>query len=300
MRKLHIFLAAPFVEDQLFDQFVAAIADVDSNIWQQRRVSFDESLADRTKHELYLRDMSIILTSDPDRIGRDPPEEIRRVRTIQVFNATRLLVPVLLVPPESHGPWQHLFRESRDSVTHPQYTMERLHHLLHSPRQLSAEAGDISAHDLLQLARVLNLYGDHENALEYLQRVVNLESGLSGLWTNLGYTYMLLERWGEGLDACEHAFMRARERTTSKYCAGVCLNALDRFDEAIAAFDRSLATHPEHSAAWVGKGIAFLALKQRDQAVKAFARSLQVKPDNPWASEDARSQEIALRYMSEV
>ena len=160
-----------------------------------------------------------------------------------------------------------------------------------TPRELASSQA-ISSNDKLTHSKALNLQGRHRDASAILLQLAKSTPTLAGVWTNLGYTYSLMERWADGIEACQYAFEVTHERTTSARCMGTCLMSLRHYEEACAAFHRALATNANYGAAWLGLGIALLAIEHETDAYKAFDQIGSLNPNNPWAYED---EQIAIR-----
>jgi Flp pilus assembly protein TadD len=156
-----------------------------------------------------------------------------------------------------------------------------------------------SIKDQLIYSKALNLKGAHREAREVLRRLVAKAPESAGVWTNLGYTYILLEEWAEAVEASKHAF-EMRERTTSSRCLGTSLLGLGQYEDACAGFRRALATHSSYGAAWLGLGNALLALGRHEEAREAFERIENLKPDNPWAYEDEENVIQARKYLENL
>jgi len=273
-----------------------------------------------------LRPVSIMLLppSDGETAASDAPlsAEWRFLRAITAFNPTRI---VLSIPLEHATPdtWSALYIPDclavQDGVTSKtqDHIIKGICDLLAlslplPPVDAAAQASDdslrvmsrgaiapASARDQLTLSKALNLQGAHREAEEILHRLTTGADQSAGVWTNLGYTYMLLEEWSEAAEASRHAF-ELLERTTSKRCLGTSLLALGQYEDACAAFRRALAIHSSYGAAWLGLGKALLALGRHEEAREAFERVENLKPDNPWAYEDQENVIQVRKYLENL
>jgi len=314
MSRRHVFMSGPDIPEALPGSFAGSLitaleqAGVETYYHCLALTPHMDQLALRSA--ISLRPVSIMLLPPPDgeTVASDAPPsaEWRTLRAMTAFNPTRI---VLSIPLEHATPdiWSALYipecLTTQDGVTSEtqDQIIARICDLLalSLPLPSADSSAQASAQDQLTLSKALNLEGAHREAEEILHRLATDAAQSAGVWTNLGYTYMLLEEWSEAAEASRRAF-ELLERTTSKRCLGASLLALGQYEDACADFRRALAIHSSYGAAWLGLGEALLALSRHEEAREAFEHIDNLKPDNPWAYEDEQNIKQARKYLENL
>jgi len=134
--------------------------------------------------------------------------------------------------------------------------------------------------DALRLLGILQVQqGEHQSAIETLQRALQIDATQADLHFNLGTALHLLRR----LDAARLCYLQALQRQPEHHQAlynlGLVLYELHRPAEALAYYDRALQLKPDSIEALCNYGQALQALNQLDGALACYTRALQLQPD---------------------
>jgi len=100
----------------------------------------------------------------------------------------------------------------------------------------------------------LNLHkgGDHQNAVVYFDKALDIDPNYAELWKNKGNA----------------------------------LSAQSRYDEALNCYEKALDINPNHSMAWKNKGIALQELGRFEEALECYNRTLELYPHSDVAQKN--------------
>jgi serine/threonine protein kinase len=127
-------------------------------------------------------------------------------------------------------------------------------------------------------------------AIECLDRALELNPRFAPAWSYKGCTLLKLGRYDEALPCLDRAleigFMYEENKWAqdSSYAntwlyKGATLLKLDRFDDAIKCFNKALEFNPRYAEAWTGKGVALLELNISDEALVCCDKALEINPN---------------------
>jgi predicted O-linked N-acetylglucosamine transferase (SPINDLY family) len=150
-------------------------------------------------------------------------------------------------------------------------------------------------------ADALNLHGvvllelrRYAEALEQLERALQINPKHADFLSNRGLALSCLQRSGEALQSCDLAVGIDPGHWRAWYNRGNALLELKRADEALASYDRALAIHPRHADALINRGLAFAGLGNQEAAVQNYNRALEVDPGHVGALNNLG---IAFNYL---
>jgi protein O-GlcNAc transferase len=123
------------------------------------------------------------------------------------------------------------------------------------------------------------LQGRQQDAIQPLQRAVELDPRLAPAWFNLGYALEGLERLDEALAAYRRAVAVAPQLAEAHNNLGNVLQKLKRHDEAVSAYEAALALRPETAQYHMNRGDALRDLERLDDAEAAYQAAIRLKPD---------------------
>jgi len=136
--------------------------------------------------------------------------------------------------------------------------------------------------DALQLLGLLNLQRRRlAEALRFLSKALQVNSGSAEAMSNLGLALHALGRFDEAVDQYRSALLVAPGHPEILYnLANACLE-LGRVDDALANYDDVLAKDASHVGALVNRGNALLRLNRPVQAIASYDRALLSSPGHP-------------------
>jgi len=140
-----------------------------------------------------------------------------------------------------------------------------------------------------RLGLLLSRMGKHEQALDPLQRAVQLKPKNPVLRNNYGFEFLLNQRWVEA----EQQFVRAVELKPDFPRAyinlGIVYSKVGRFDESLASF-RSVLPEPD---AYYNVGLMYRAQRRYTEAAEVFEYVLRLDPS--FAAARTQLKQVASR-----
>ena len=145
-------------------------------------------------------------------------------------------------------------------------------------RQILAVAPN-HAKALHMLGVIVHQNGQHETAVEYIQRSLNLGPGSSIAYSNLGEAYRAMNRLDEAIASYRCALDRNPNDVQARSNLGIALAGQRRFDEAIASFEMAIRLAPGFAEAHNNLGIVLAEQRLFPAAIASYRRALELKSD---------------------
>jgi len=143
--------------------------------------------------------------------------------------------------------------------------------------------------------RVLVTRGYATDAIEVLERAVELDPGNSNAHSTLGFALERLGRFDEAVAAHERALELEPADAQLYVTYGATLSAAGRFDESVAVFRQAIELDPGMSEAYVGLCAAYRQTGRFDEAVRALERAAELYPANVVARAGLREMHIEIQ-----
>jgi tetratricopeptide (TPR) repeat protein len=137
---------------------------------------------------------------------------------------------------------------------------------------------ELQAWELYNKAFSLGSLGHLQEALEYYDRVLELEPKNSDAWNNKGVCLRKLGRIAEALACYEGSIETNRHNASAWANRGNCLSALGKFPEAIFSLNKAIDIDPLNESAWLNKGIVEERLGLPEEAAASYRRFLALRP----------------------
>ncbi|XZN96224.1 MAG: tetratricopeptide repeat protein [Microcoleus sp.] len=138
------------------------------------------------------------------------------------------------------------------------------------------------AKDWSEKGRCLNRLERYDEALECLDKAIELDANYQQAWANRGNVLDNLKRYDEALAS----FDRAIELDANDKCAwalrGDVLDNLKRYDEALVSYDRAIELDANYQWAWALRGDVLDNLKRYDEALASYDRAIKLDANDPW------------------
>ena len=131
-------------------------------------------------------------------------------------------------------------------------------------RGLSGTSADTEA--MSTLAQLLDADKRHEESLEILIRLCELEPTVSGHWTNRGYELAMLGRHEEAMGMYERALSMDKDEPVTLSDRAASLLALGREKEAWNDVEKSLKSYPSNPHALLTRGQLYLRKGELEKA----------------------------------
>ena len=133
---------------------------------------------------------------------------------------------------------------------------------------------------------------NYERAIEYYDKIIEIDIRNANAWNNKGNALCNLRRYDEAIRCYDKALEIDPEYANAWNNKGVALGNLGRYDEAIRCYDKALEIDPEYANAWNNKGVALGNLGRYDEAIRCYDKALGINPEHELAK---KNREIAKK-----
>src|SRR5579884_396932 len=157
--------------------------------------------------------------------------------------------------------------------------MGEAYRLMATALGINAQAADA----WVNFANVLHALGRDAEALEALERALQLRPGDPEILRLRGDTLIALGRAREAIEAFDRVLAAQPRNGEALNGRGAARAALGKAHEALADFDAALALAPDHPGALYNRGRALLELDRPHEALASFERALRAAPANAQA-----------------
>jgi len=144
--------------------------------------------------------------------------------------------------------------------------------------------------------------GDHETAIDYVERAVASNPNSYAVWNHRGWVYLVAGRYEEAIRSFERCIrVSPFDPNIHNAFAGIghALIALRRFDEAVAFFKRALRQNSSDGIAFRGLASTLAHLGRDAEAREALARMLEIDPAYTVSGRFSRSAQTTLKPLIE-
>ncbi|XP_034250994.1 cell division cycle protein 27 homolog isoform X2 [Thrips palmi] len=182
------------------------------------------------------------------------------------------------------------FREVRDREPHRTQMMEIMSTALwHLQRdvELSALAQELVEQDRMSPAawcaagNCFSLQKEHEAAIKFFQRAVQVDPSFAYAYTLLGHEYVTTEELDRAMSAFRSAVRLDSRHYNAWYGIGSIYSKEEQYQLAEFHFKKALAIHPQSSVLMCHIGVAQHALQKADKALQTLSAAVANDPKNP-------------------
>jgi tetratricopeptide (TPR) repeat protein len=138
------------------------------------------------------------------------------------------------------------------------------------------------AKDWSEKGRCLNRLKRRDEALECLDKAIEIDSNYARAWTYKGDVLEDLKRYDEALEAYNKAIELDANDPYPWNNRGYILNNLKRYDEALVSVDRAIELDANYQSAWVNRGNVLNNLKRYDEALASCDRVIELDANDPY------------------
>jgi len=121
-------------------------------------------------------------------------------------------------------------------------------------------------------------FGEHEAAIEKINRALKIKPDSASAYSNLGQALMNLRRYDEALEALLKATELDPNHVNAHQNRGDLLVSMYRFMDAIKAYQTVIELAPDHTKAWCNMGLAYVGRQQLNEAIECFNKSIAIDP----------------------
>jgi tetratricopeptide (TPR) repeat protein len=122
---------------------------------------------------------------------------------------------------------------------------------------------------------------DYVSALEYAEKLV-ASRGEARDWVEKGRCLNSLERYDEALECLEKAIEIDSNYARAWAHRGDVLESLKRYDEALVSYDRAIELDEYHPWHWAKRGYLLNNLKHYEEALESFDMAIELDDNDPW------------------
>jgi tetratricopeptide (TPR) repeat protein len=139
------------------------------------------------------------------------------------------------------------------------------------------------AKDWSEKGRCLNRLERYDEALECLDKAIEIDSNYARAWAYRGDVLDELKRYDEALVSLDKAIELDENDKLAWYWRGYVLNNLKHYEEALVSFDRAIELDENDKSAWVNRGNVLYNLKRYDEALASFDRAIELDENDKLA-----------------
>lgn len=132
------------------------------------------------------------------------------------------------------------------------------------------------AKDWSEKGRCLNRLKRYDEALECLDKAIEIDSNYARAWANKGNVFNSLERYEEALVFYDKAIEIDENDKLAWDWRGDVLNNLKRYEEALESYDNASEIDPNYKWAWADRGNILNKLKRYDEALESYDLALKL------------------------
>ncbi|MEG4285211.1 tetratricopeptide repeat protein, partial [Microcoleus sp. A006_D1] len=139
------------------------------------------------------------------------------------------------------------------------------------------------AKDWSEKGRCLNRLDRYDEALECLDKAIEIDSSYARAWANRGDVLDSLKRYDEALVFLDKAIALDGNDHLAWHWRGIVLKNLKRYDEALVSYDRAIELDANYKWAWANRGNVLNNLKRSDEALVSYDRAIELDANYQWA-----------------
>ena len=147
--------------------------------------------------------------------------------------------------------------------------------------KLVASRGE--ARDWGEKGRCLNSLERYDEALECLDKAIEIDSNYARAWANRGDVLESLKRYDEALVSYDRAIELDEDDPWHWAKRGYLLNNLKHYEEALESFDRAIELDEDDPWDWASRGDVLDNLKRYEEALESYDRALELDANYQWA-----------------
>jgi tetratricopeptide (TPR) repeat protein len=142
------------------------------------------------------------------------------------------------------------------------------------------------AKDWSEKGRCLNRLERRDEALECLDKAIEIDSNYARGWTYKANVFNSLERYEEALVFYDKAIALDENDKLAWNWRGIVLNNLKRYDEALVSYDRALELDTNDKLVWDWLGNLLNNVIRYDEALVSYDRAIKLDANYKWAWAD--------------
>ncbi|XP_010890806.1 cell division cycle protein 27 homolog [Esox lucius] len=126
-----------------------------------------------------------------------------------------------------------------------------------------------------------SLQREHDIAIKFFQRAIQVDPGFAYAYTLLGHEFVLTEELEKALACFRNAIRVNTRHYNAWYGLGMIYYKQEKFNLAEIHFKKALSINPQSSVLLCHIGVVQHALKKSDHALETLNRAINIDPKNP-------------------
>ncbi|KAM4597858.1 cell division cycle protein 27 homolog [Polymixia lowei] len=126
-----------------------------------------------------------------------------------------------------------------------------------------------------------SLQREHDIAIKFFQRAIQVDPGFAYAYTLLGHEFVLTEELDRALACFRNAIRVNSRHYNAWYGLGMIYYKQEKFNLAEIHFKKALSINPQSSVLLCHIGVVQHALKKSDHALETLNRAISIDPKNP-------------------
>jgi anaphase-promoting complex subunit 3 len=133
------------------------------------------------------------------------------------------------------------------------------------------------------IGNCFSLQKEHETALKFFQRAIQIDPSFTYAYTLSGHEYVSNEDFEKAVACYRHAIRTNSRHYQAWYGLGTIYYRQEKFDLAEYHFRRALVINPRSSVLYCYLGMVLHANRKYDEALTMLAQASDMQPSNPQA-----------------
>jgi protein O-mannosyl-transferase len=121
--------------------------------------------------------------------------------------------------------------------------------------------------------------GKYEQAIEHLNKAINLNKNYAEPYYNRGTVYGQLGQYQRTIDDCSEAVRLKHDYVNAYNNRGNAYAALGLYQEAIKNYSETIRLMPDYFPVYVNRGDAYLSISQYQKAIEDYNKAIYLMPD---------------------
>ncbi|GFQ66074.1 cell division cycle protein 27 homolog [Trichonephila clavata] len=126
-----------------------------------------------------------------------------------------------------------------------------------------------------------SLQKEHETAIKYLQRAVQVDENFAYAYTLLGHEYVMTEEMDKAMTCFRNAIRIDPRHYNAWYGVGMIYYKQEKFQLAEVHYEKALKINPQSSVLKCHIGVVLHALKKMDKSLATLNEAIAMDPKNP-------------------
>ena len=139
-------------------------------------------------------------------------------------------------------------------------------HAQEKEEAVNPSPNELEAVKELNKATDLMLKGDYKEAIEFLEKAIELNPEFSEAYYNLGISYERLGKHKDAIEMLKKTIELSPDNPNAYYALGYAYYQKKKYKKAIDAFEHTVSIQPNNAFAFQKLGFSYLKIGKKDKA----------------------------------